>query len=67
MLFLFNLIKILFFFFFIYLLYQIIKTFLFVRKHSPMQGEKKEQPRRSVKQSSEDKVIELDKNQYKVE
>ena len=62
-----NLIKLFIFFFFLFFLYNVIKTILGVRKNinnARKEYEKKENINRT---ENNDKVIELDKDQYKVE
>lgn len=60
-----NLIKILFLFFFIYLLYQLIKFFFRMNKNIKNNAKKMHETKKPG--GDDNNVIELDKDQYKVE
>mgnify|MGYP006280255977 CR=1 FL=1 len=62
-----NLIKLFIFFFILYFTYNVIKTILGVRKNVNNARREYERKKNVNQNKSDDKVIELDKDQYKVE
>ncbi len=62
-----NLIKIFIFFFILYFIYNIVKTILGVKNNYTKSKREYEKKTNIHKDKNNDKVIELDKDQYKVE